>query len=609
MKILVCGFAPESVPVIRVFNTGLPSRADRLKGASSPGGRGPCALSGGIWWVRMAALIVVVVGFGSPGVFGSGAVAAEGFVPISGSGSTWSQNALDQWRRNVNSLYGITVNYAGNGSTSGRNDFRNGQVDFAVSEIPYGLTDGGVLDPPPSRAFGYMPIVAGGTAFMYNLKIGGKRVTNLRLSGDTITKIFTQQITNWSDPTIKADNPGLTLPARKIVPVVYSNGAGTSAQFTAWMASQYPAMWDNYCHRAGRNLTPCGFTSFYPLADGMVAKAQSQGVAGFVAQDSSEGAITYVEYSYARNAGFPVAKVLNKANYYVEPTAGSVAVALLQARIHPNLTQDLSQVYINGDPRTYPLSSYSYMILPKDTQASFNTDKGHTLSEFADYFLCEGQQQADILGYSPLPINLVQAGVDQINQIPGSTRKLDRNNLAHCHNPTVSPDGGNLVAKNAAQPQQCDLKGPTQCATGTGGATAPTPTSGTGGARTSTAGGAGTGTSSDGVLGASSSGGAGGSTSAAGSDTGTAADAAGPAGGAIAGIDPDTGQSSGAPALAGGLSSSAGSSMSSSVAADRSGQRVLIALAFGLLLALGLGPPLLAHRMRSRVGHQQGRLR
>src|SRR5262249_46641071 len=151
------------------------------------------------------------------------------------------------------------------------------------------------------------------------------------LSGDTITKIFTQVITNWSDPAIKADNPSLILPARKIIPVVRSDGSGTTAQFTAWMASEYGGLWGNYCHQAGRNITPCGFTSFFPSLNGVNAKSGSQGVAGFVAQDSSEGAITYVEYSYARNAGFPVVKVLNKANYYVEPKAASVAVALLNA--------------------------------------------------------------------------------------------------------------------------------------------------------------------------------------------------------------------------------------------------------------------------------------
>jgi phosphate transport system substrate-binding protein len=423
-------------------------------------------------------IAVLAVAAGTQALLAPSAGAA-GFVPVAGSGSTWSSNALDQWRRNVANQEGLTVNYSPDGSTAGRNDFRTGQVDFAVSEIPYGLTDGGVLDPNPSRAFGYLPLVAGGTAFMYNLHIGGKQVTNLRLSGDTITKIFTQVITDWSDPQIQADNPGLALPKLPIVPVVYSNSSGPSAQFTAWMASQYPAQWDAYCHRNGISLAPCGSTSSYPLGPGMVAKPQSQGVAGFVAQDAGEGAITYVEYSYARNAGFPVAKVLNKANYYVEPTAGNVAVALLQAQLRPDLTADLSQVYVNSDPRTYPLSNYSYMIIPKDTTGNFSTDKGRTLSEFAAYSLCDGQQQADTLGYTPLPINLVQAGVDQINQIPGSTHKLDRNNLAGCHNPTISPDGGNLVAKNAPQPQPCDLQGaPTPCPGGTGGPPLPSPTIG-----------------------------------------------------------------------------------------------------------------------------------
>jgi len=86
------------------------------------------------------------------------------------------------------------------------------------------------------------------------------------------------------------------------------------------------------------------------------------------------------------------------------------------------LTQGLTQVYTDPDPRAYPLSSYIYMIFPKSATASFSTDKGRTLSEFAYYFLCEGQQQAAALGYAPLPVNLVQTAVDQVNQIPGATQ-------------------------------------------------------------------------------------------------------------------------------------------------------------------------------------------
>ena len=429
------------------------------------------------WHSWLAALAVLLAAtLGAQILLAPGAGAAV-FVPISGSGSGWSSNLLDQWRRGVNNLYGMMVSFSPDNSTNGRTDFRAGQVDFTVSDVPYATSEEGIADPPPARPFGYLPIVAGGTAFMYNLTIGDKRVTNLRLSGETIAKIFTQAITNWADPAIKADNPGLALPARRIVPVVRSDPAGPTEQFTTWLASQYPTIWNPYCERAGRQLAHCGSASSYPLMPGMQAMAESAGLTGFVAQGSNDGAITYVEYSYARKAGLPVAKVLNAANYYVEPTAGNVALALLAAKVRPDLTQDLSQVYSDPDPRAYPLSSYSYMIVPQARAANFGTDKGRTLSEFAYYAVCDGQQQAETLGYAPLPINLVQAAVVQINQVPGATQKISSFDLTNCHNPTLSVDGADQLIKNVPQPPPCDLKSAlTQCASGTGGALAPTAT-------------------------------------------------------------------------------------------------------------------------------------
>jgi phosphate ABC transporter phosphate-binding protein len=406
---------------------------------------------------------------GSVGVTTTPAFAAN-YVPISGSGSTWSQNAIDQWRRDVNQ-FGLQINYAGTGSSDGRNQFRSGTVDFAVSEIPYGITQGGNPDPLPQRPFAYMPIVAGGTSIMYNLQIGGRRVTNLRLSTESVTKIFTGAVKQWNDPLIAKDNPGLTLPARRIVPVVRSDGSGTSAQFTAYMASQQPALWNAYCGKAGLP-KPCGTLSQYPVlpGSGFTAQAGSLGVAGYVSQSNNIGTITYVEYSYALNAGFPVAKLLNSAGYYIEPTASSVAVALQKAQINPTtLTANLSQVYTYSDPRTYPMSSYSYMIVPTSTASNFSTDKGRTLAAFAKYFLCEGQKKAPLLGYSPLPINLVQAGFTQIKRIPGAD--VSTINIASCDNPTFSKSGGNLLAKTAPQPKACDKAGGvTQCPNGTGGA-------------------------------------------------------------------------------------------------------------------------------------------
>jgi phosphate transport system substrate-binding protein len=416
-----------------------------------------------------ATLALLLLGAGFSGAPASPAY-AESWIPISGTGSTWSQNALDQWRKNVAANYGMTVNYSGVGSSAGRRDFISGTVDFAVSEIPFQSApeDGSAPEVPP-RGYAYMPIVAGGTSFMYNLKIGGKRVTNLRLSGSTITRIFTGAIGNWNDPAIQADNPGLAMPDRQIVPVVRSDGSGSSAQFTLWMSKQHPDAWTT------------GMTSQFPTPANGKAQNGSLGVAGYVSQDYGEGAITYVEYSYALKSGFPVAKVLNASGYYIEPTASSVAVALMRAQINPDLTQNLDGVYNSPDPRTYALSSYSYMIVPTEVAGIFTPDKGRTLGAFANYMLCEGQQQASALGYSPLPMNLVIAGSDQIKRIPGaSTAGIDIN---ACNNPTFKPGDSpenNQLALSAPQPAACDKQGPNQCTTGTAGAPEETPITGSG---------------------------------------------------------------------------------------------------------------------------------
>ena len=412
---------------------------------------------------RITKLIALVMTVSALVIPGTASNAATTYVPVNGAGSSWSSNAIDQWRRNVQQ-YGMRVNYASTGSSDGRNQFKAGTVDFAVSEIPYGLKDGGVVDALPSgRSFAYMPIVAGGTAFMFNLQVGGKRLTNLKLSGEVVTKIFTGVITTWDDSEITKLNPGISLPKRKIVPVVRSDGSGSTAQFTTWMADEYGSIWDKYCKAAGRS-TPCGITSNYPVVSGkgFVSQPGSQGVSGYVAQTANQGTITYVEYSYALKTGFPVAKLLNKAGYFVLPTAQNVAVGLLGAKINMKagpqyLTQILDGVFNNADPRAYLLSSYSYLILPTQVSGSFTAAKGKTLGAFASYFLCEGQQQAEALGYSPLPINLVKAGLTQLKKIPGATAaQVD---VTKCNNPTFSKDGTNTLAKNAPMPPAADKLG------------------------------------------------------------------------------------------------------------------------------------------------------
>lgn len=401
---------------------------------------------------------------------------ATAFTPISGAGSTWSENALQQWNTDV-LQYGMRVSYSGNGSTDGRHQFIEGTVDYAASDIPFQTNpnDGSAPETPVAGSYAYMPITAGGTAFMYNLIINGQRVTNLRLSGANITKIFTGAITNWSDPALAADNPGLTLPNRPIVPVVRSDGSGSTAQLTAWMINQYPSVWNSYCAKSGR-APACGETSFFPTITEDVAQAGDLGVATYVQQNYADGAIGYVNYSYALNAHFPVVEMLNSAGYYTLPTPQNVAVSLLKAVVDTTdvnnpalyLTENLTGVYTDPDPRTYPLSSYSYLILPTKVAGSFNTAKGATLAAYSYYAMCQGQQEVASIGYSPMPINLVQASFDQITKIPGAV--VQNITISQCNNPTFSTTGVNTLAQTAPPPQPCQKQGSVVCVTNSTGA-------------------------------------------------------------------------------------------------------------------------------------------
>jgi phosphate transport system substrate-binding protein len=420
-----------------------------------------------------------------------------------------------------------------------------------------------------------MPVTSGGTSFMYNLTINGQRVTNLRLSAINVVKIFTGVLTNWNDPAIKADNPGLALPARKIVPVVRSDGSGSTAQFTLYMIKQFPDLWNAYCKASGR-APACGETSFYPTVNGMIAQNGDLGVAGYVAQGYAQGAIGYVQYSYALNAKFPVAKVLNPSGYYTEPTPQNVAVSLLQAKVDTTdtdpslyLTQDLTNVYTDNDARTYVLSSYSYLILPTKLQGQFTTAKGKTLAAFSYYAMCQGQHESASLGYSPMPINLVEASFDQVKKIPGAV--VQNINIASCNNPTFSPSGTNLLTQTAPMPPACDKQGPTQCTTGTGGAQ--TATAVTGGGQSSSSGGSGSGgSSSSGSASSGSTSSAGRAGSAVAAGTAASRSSGGGTGGTSAGATSTGGGSTGASTSAtGGTSSgSAGASTGGSTACDPS---------------------------------------
>jgi ABC-type phosphate transport system substrate-binding protein len=543
--------------------------------------------------------------FLSAASFGAGSAQAgpnTTYVAIDGSGSSWAALAIDQWTSTL-ANNGLTINYSPIGSATGREQYIQGLDDFAGTDPPFRNGGDKIAQTPPEVphfGYSYIPDTAGGTAFMYHLVVAGKQITNLRLTGQEIMEIFTGAITNWDDPQI-AKTYGQALPNIPITPVVRTDGSGATFFFTRWMENVFPAQWNAFCQKvtSGRVKPPCPETEFYPTnGPGWNAKGEngSTAVADYITSSYANGAIGYDEYAYAINSHYPVVQMLNPAGYFVLPTASNVAVALTQAQIDENpkdpnfLQQNLDKVYTYTDPRSYPLASYSYLIVPREATAQpprFNNQKGVTLSTFTDYLLCAGQQDLAQLGYSPLPLNLVQGGLLQADHIPGHIAGPNLKTLAGCDNPTFT-NGVLTLLKDAPQPSPCSKEGePLDCVVVDGKAT----TSGSGG----------TGSSSPS---ASPSAGATGGDNPGGTGTGsTGTTDTGGTGGAG---DPGTGSTG-----AGGTGQSGGSAVAGTVvnvSSESASPGVLgVLTALAILVAIVLPPVLGASLRRRRKQSPSGR--
>jgi phosphate transport system substrate-binding protein len=445
---------------------------------------------------------------------------------IDGSGSSWAENAVNQWVSDVHAQ-GVEVVYSPDGDSQGRQDFANKVSDFSVTSDGYQGKDPvtGVIDSSGGRPYAYLPIAAGGTSFPYQIRFDGQQVENLRLSGLTIAKIFTNVITNWDDPEITKDNNGHALPSLPITPVVQSEGSGATNQLTSYLATDFPSVWKAFSGLSGP-------TEYFPRQGNQIAQNGSNGAMNYVASSQANGSISYVEYSFALSVNYPVAKVLNAAGFYTLPTQYNVAVSLEAAQINmdpnsPNyLLQNLTNVYVDPDPRTYPLSSYVYMIEPTGAppaETNMTTGKRQAIADFGFYSICQGQKEIGPIGYSPLPVNLVEAGFGQLAKLQSADSGVDltSQNILNCNNPTFdkADPNTNYLATIAPMPPACDQAGAGPCAAGV------TPN---GIGATPTSSGSFPGTSGGGA------GGSGGQSGATGSTTGTGAGGAASAGASTA---------------------------------------------------------------------------
>jgi phosphate transport system substrate-binding protein len=366
---------------------------------------------------------------------------------INGSGSTYVALAMQQWVADAQSS-GLSVNYLPTGSPDGLTSFGNGLTDFAGTEAEFSALIGS--NATVGRGFQYVPDVAGAIAVMYNVSDkAGRKVDYLHLSRETIAKIFTGSITNWSDPAISADNKGLVLPDQPITVVYRAGQSGTTALFYDFVAHTDPGLFNAWAARYGLPTTTriIQLDSVPNFAPKTLALTGSDQIAQYTASSQGAWSIAYDEFGYAKVYGAPAAWVQNQSGAYVQPYAANISAALTGAQLRPDLSQELSGVYTNADPLTYPISAYSYIVTQCANSADRPTCKGpypnggvtETFQKWLRYIACDGQVNMARIGYSPLPPNLSQEIANSIGRMTGAAP--EQLTQANCANPRFA---GNL---------------------------------------------------------------------------------------------------------------------------------------------------------------------
>jgi phosphate transport system substrate-binding protein len=320
----------------------------------------------------------------------STASAAPGQMLINGAGSTFDYPAFTKWFEAYSAVNpNVRFNYQSIGSGGGLRQFVAQTVDFGASDAP--MSDEMIAKAPGKPV--HFPIVLGGLPLVYNIPGDPK----LKLDADTVAGIFLGQITKWNDPKIAALNPGLNLPDLPVVVVHRSDGSGTTFIFVDYLSSVSPA----WASTVGK-----GTSVKWPV--GLGGKG-NEGVAGQVKQ--SPGAIGYVELAYAQQNHMTYADLKNAAGNFVTPNAESVSAAMATAKIPDDFR--FSIVNAPGD-KAYPISGASWVLIFQEQK---DTEKGKNIVNFLRWAITDGQKYLVDLGYAPLPDEVVQRELKNLDTI------------------------------------------------------------------------------------------------------------------------------------------------------------------------------------------------
>jgi phosphate transport system substrate-binding protein len=293
---------------------------------------------------------------------------------INGAGATFPFPLYSKWFSEYNKKFpDLKFNYQSIGSGGGVKQITEKTVDFGASDAP--MTDAELSKTP---GLIHVPTALGAVVPVYNGAPDG-----LKLTPDVLADIFLGKIIKWNDPRLAAVNPGVKLPEANVTVVHRSDGSGTTAVFTDYLAKVSPE-WKTRVGAAKSVKWPVG-----------LGGKGNEGVTGTV--KSTPGAIGYVELAYAKQNKLPMASLKNADGAFAVATTESIS----EAAAGVTMPADFRVSITDAKGKTaWPIASFTYILIYKDQP---DAKKGKAIADFLWWAVHEGQALGAPLDYAPLP--------------------------------------------------------------------------------------------------------------------------------------------------------------------------------------------------------------
>ena len=321
--------------------------------------------------MKLSAIRVLVAGVVAAGAFSSAFAQQE----ATGAGASFPAPLYSKWASDYNKATGVKINYQSVGSGAGLRQIEAKTVDFGASDAP--LKD----EDLNKKGLVQFPTVIGGVVPVVNIK--GIAPGQIKLSGQVLGDIYLGKISNWSDPAIKALNPGVALPDASIAPVRRADCSGTSFIFTNYL-SKVNAEWKS---KVGE-----GTAVNWPTGAGGKG---NEGVAAFVGR--LPNSIGYVEYAYVKQNKMTYVQMQNAEGQFVSPDDSAFKAAAAGA----DWAKSFYQILTNQPGKeSWPITGATFILMQKSQEKPV---QAATSLKFFEWAYKTGDKTASDLDYVPMP--------------------------------------------------------------------------------------------------------------------------------------------------------------------------------------------------------------